>query len=300
MSEARKYGDQNPGCPFDAPQIFRRAMEDFLWPQDRIITADRARIVASCSFALWCSWWRRASCGSFDVEPLPPVLRYIVEGVENRGADPFTEGEAMGDLCRLWRQAWSGMLDEQSETPKPRRRSATRGMKFCLIVLVLRYGLASGRLKNGSARIYPDGQERERKVDAGVSLQEVSEAASLLLAVSVLSRKGEITSVSNVPWARVDNLALIMKSPAGKRIADEKRIDGLEDFERDGVGLAGFKKLLRTTMPLMEWRKVSPLAATYGRQAGNFGQWMKDERLDNCFQYQTPDLRRSDRVKIFD
>ena len=286
MGKAFNYGDLDPGNPFRTELIFNRAMEEFLWPQDSIITDNRARIVASYSFVLWCSYWRRVTCGSLDVEPLSPVLRYIVEGVENRGADSLAEGEATGDLCRLWRQAWSGMLDEKSETPKPRQGAATRGMRFCLIVLVLRYGITSGRLKYGGMRIYPDGKEREWKIDVGLSMREASEAASLLLAVTVLSQEDEITSVSNVPWAEVENLAALMRSPAGKLAAAKakEKIDALEDFERDGIGLAGFRKLLRTLHP-KEWRKVSPLADTYHKQAraGEFDQWMIDEGLGNWF-----------------
>lgn len=284
MSDVIKYGELDPKCLFDEPYLFRRAMTEFLG-MDK--TEEKARVVDSVSFGLWCHWWQRILCGSREVEALPGLLRFICEGIEDLAVDPITEGGNLGDLCRLWRSTWEGMVDRKSSTPRPGARSAKRGMKFCLIVLVLRYGLASGRVMNIRKRTLPEDREVERAIDTGLSLQEASEAASLLLALSALARTGEVKSVSGISFAAADKEAMTMGSADWQPSPGTDRTN-LADFKKKGVGLAGFKKLLRVGTRT-EWQKVVGLATAYHEQSGrDFDKWMKGERLEIWFPASRP------------
>jgi hypothetical protein len=298
-------------------------MEEFLWDTGAI-TEERKRIKSSHTFKLWCFWWERAVCGSRNFEPIAPLDHFILEGIKNRGANSFVEKEAEGDLCRLWQKAWSLMISRKGKAIRPGARSAKRGMKFCLIIQVLRSGLGSGRLEYRGLRELPDGRQAERWADRGLSLQEASEAASLLLAVFVLRGESEIDAVTQIPRADVNKQAEIMACEDWWRLSNElymsmgdlndfkkKEVElpgfrrneaylpenkeflvgqkrfkiDLNDFKRNEVTLNDFKKFLRVQMP-KEWRKVNNLSIEYQNQAGSrFDDWMKLQRLNRWFPF---------------
>ena len=171
--ETVRLGDWCPDHDIARWALWRRALDDFLWPDVR---AKRAAgdVRGSVVFESWAGW------------------RGVYHGLCSAGASsryrdfdwmrdlsppraPFGGAKQVDELNTRWSKAWRSMvLINGNGRFQPSERQGGRGMKFCIVHLVLMYGLhdGSGPDSGGCHKL--------------TSWSGVTESASLLLSLVCL------------------------------------------------------------------------------------------------------------------
>jgi hypothetical protein len=288
-----KFGELDPGCAFSVQPIFERAMGDFLWPSASI-SEERRRIVRASLFGTWCEWWMHnlsiwppmhfnlmlmdhgplwwAGCiepavpaGAWAPVPWDSSIARVPKVLRMAAGD---ERVIAGNLEALWRRALDVMLGR--DCTKPGSRAAVRGMKFFLIVQVLRCGLWSGKYeKQLSADMVTGGKAQRRRL-IPVTWDEAKDSAALFLAWSVLAARGKVGSALDSNLNEVNSAAMAAGIGAVDRV----------DLNPATHGMAGYRKALRMTLPATEFLMIVRLAAEYGRSSNRgLGEWMKREEM---------------------
>ena len=167
------------------------------------------------------------------------------------------------DLAGLWDDRWASMLDDDGKTPAA--RVSLEGMKFCLMVLVCRYGLTSGT-RNMKGELQ------------AVSWKDACESASFLLAITVLAGLGSIAGGLNcIPWTDVIKNAQNIDREGRENPADLKN-----HGEREGI--EGFRKRLAATMLVDDLKKATKLAAAFETQTRkSMANFRRNDHLQKWF-----------------
>lgn len=248
--------------------IWGRCLSEFLWPggEDKSVTES-----VSYSHVHYWLGSRIVPEMRLDLRVLPTYLGCLAEaetaelerekyfGRSNRAIGVFNKVE------ELWESRWDSvpMLDEKGRL-KPGSKMVFDGMRFCLMILVLRYGVGSGR-------------------GGRVTWKDATEAASLFLACTMLERnKGVTRWMEALTWHDVRNYGAGL---ARRGIEGGGKLKELPDME----GIDGLWARLCVTMETEkrdeEWERVKKLAAEYeahGKGAA-LNRWAKAENLGNWF-----------------
>jgi len=180
---------------------------------------------------------------------------------------------------------WAGMVSMDGEgkvevdrqgTMIPANRKAAQGLKFCLLVNVLRNGVQDGA---------PPVEGLHGLVKWGAAV----DAASLLLALSLLSQRlpGAEYEFAHVPWRCVKESAA---SKLGAMAGSVTAVTDLDELRghAPGEGMEGFRQRLRASMDEVSFKRVAGLAAAFesqGAKGGSRGlvKWRNKELLSNWF-----------------
>jgi len=295
-----KYGELDPGDVLDVSPIFQQAMDNFLWPT-KIYSVARKQNVTAPLFNLWCDWWahnlsiwppmhgllpwmnNRPLWWAGVIEESRPAFAKGPETVPPPATAPVpwdtwltkvpkVQRHSAGDerafggyMESVWRQTWDAMLGEDCK--KPKKKAPLRGMKFFLIVQVLRCGLYTGMTAPHRASKVKEGRALRR-----VTWSEARDAAALFLAWSALAYKGKAGSARDSTLAEVNR-------DAETWAADPGVIDRA-DLDASTHGLAGYRKVLRINLPPSELQMISCLAAEYENiSRRGLGDWMKKQEI---------------------
>jgi len=287
MNRGFYYGDLDPERFYiDRNVTWIWAVREFLWdtPGKRETHKELAQ---SYWFNSWCDWlggW----VGSVRHSPqgFPTLEQHLANLVEDPAA-PDGGLRAFADLQDLYAAAWKGMIERdiepatwslmlESGSIPSAARQAGRGMEFCLMILLFRYGRCSARVRAVEGRTLAE----------CVTWEEAREASSFLLAISVLNTAKRFNEAPRrVPWPEVLNRA---------KEREKAIINGHDSFIKTDLsdvretppreGIEGFKKLLAATLGDGEWGAVKKLAAAFEMQGRRtIDDWAKRERIDNWF-----------------
>lgn len=280
---AVNLGELNPHADADRWFIWVQAVAEFLWPDKRYDSVC-AEIIQHPMFLSWCD-----DLGdtlgiidgavvkhlypdefSWDVRQAKELVRYSELGLDGGAA-------IAAELDRLWGQSWAALTvpDSGGVGIVPQARWAGRGLKLCLLVNVLRYGVHTGTPPMGGLH------ELVKWADA-------VDAASLHLALSIFWTIGNgKNSEFNPPvisWEGVQEAAASKEACCGSGLTDLKELRE----HAPGEGIEGFRKRLRATMDEDSFRRVSLLAADFEKQGmkcgkSSLGGWRKKSGISNWF-----------------
>ena len=270
---AGKLGELDPNDDADRWMIWWCAVDEFLWPTSRH-DSEHARITGHPMFF---SWFSELGDGlavidnvlNFLYPECPPLdLFHGKESVRySESGNPGGIAIAV-DLDRLWEDSWISLVTpaQNGGPPIPRLRQSTRGLKFCLLALVLRLGVFDG---SSSAT----GQNRL------VAWGDAVDAASLQLALSIFWTIENSADFNPPvpPWKDIGHLAATKLSPSTE---NPKELKGHAEYE----GIEGYRKRLRATMDEAAFRRVASLAAEFERQGSSgLEKWRNDSFLAKWF-----------------
>jgi len=259
-----KLGDLAPDFSPDRWRIWRRAIDEFLWPTEKLrLSAEAFRkgpVFQTFAEDIAIRELGLFPAGSDYFDEAPTFGALSDKAVRKWGPDAYSE---MAKSLDLWRKAWDGIAVVENEgavVPAPRK--AAVGLKFCLVVLVLKYGL--GEISEG--RVHP------------VARGDALDGAALLLALSVLCRRNKISPPDPIPWFRISELAdLKLRSNSGTDLGELRNHSRAET-------ITGFVKRLRATMPDPQVGDVRTLAAEFGKSGkSSWDTWFAREKLHGWF-----------------
>jgi len=272
---AVKLGELNPHDDADRWFIWMDAVEWFLCPTSKHENAN-ARLLNHPMFWTWCSEVGDV-LGFVDglinhLYPDQTSLNVIYAKESDRHSETGNDGglAVATELDRLWDTSWIAISKPRpSGTGRiPVGRNAARGLKFCLVTLVLRLGIF-------------DGSEPMNGEHKFVKWGDAIEASSLLLALSIYWTIGNGQDADFNPpvptWSAVKSAASVkIRSAAG----DLMDLKGHAEHE----GIEGFRKRLRASLNDSAFRSVAGLAAEFERQ-GSSGlvKWRNESLLSNWF-----------------
>lgn len=288
MIRGYKYGDLDPEfCYFNRNEIWRWAVREFIWPSQAERETNKT-LAQSYWFDPWCNWLA-GLVGSIQIPSQPlAILEQCLADLKESQATPDGWMRDFAELQGFYHDAWQGMLcvkgreaaayrlKLESGSIQPAARMAGRGLKFCLIILLFRYGSVSARV----------GNEAGRMVQQCVTWDEALEASSFLLALSVLAHAGRFKGkLGYIPWPEVVVRAEERRQEINKGDdpfikTDPGDVRGLQSRE----SIEGFKQRLAATLADGEWGAVKKLAAaflTQGKRTAD--KWAKDECIYQWF-----------------
>jgi len=269
-----KLGDLNPHDDADCWFIWMHAVEEFLWPaasNDK----DQTRNNQHPMFYSWCSELGDRSrviegvLNHIYPEDITLDLIYAKES-ERHSKTGKDDGLAIAvHLDQLWENAWNALLrhSESDGPPKPQGRQASRGLKFCLLILVLRLGVFEGVAPNNG---------RHSLVRWSVAV----DAASLQLALSLYWQvtRDEAFKPPVLLWPDVKRMAAKKFSPSMESLGELKG-------HAESEGIDGYRKRLRATMDEPAFRKVAALAAEFERKGfSGLDKWRQDSGVSQWFE----------------
>lgn len=250
----------HPSASRDRWAVWRVAIEDFLWPQglgesDRQIKDHRIYSDWSSDLGIRLGLFR------FDAdyfERYPTPIKLIQVKAEIYGGDAF---DFVVRLPKIFKDNWRGLVVEDQGLLIPASRKAHIGMKFCLLINVLRYGVQDG--------------------SGLVKWSDAVKSASWLLALSVLSHHLPLEGYDfeGVSWNEV-------KSAAVNKLNRHKDITDVSELKDHSVneGMSGFSKRLKACMDESAVSRVSKLAVEFERRSKrSLLNWRKDSEIGNWF-----------------
>lgn len=280
---AVKLGELNPHSDVDSWFIWVEAVAEFLWPTSNHDGACEG-IISHPMFLSWCEDLGDMlgvldGCTTSRLYPAERSWDVRLARESDRHSESGKGGgvDIAAELFRLWEKSWAALTkpDSSGRGFVPQGRHAGRGLKFCLLINVLRYGL-----RTGSPPV--DGLHNLAKWENAV------DAASLHLALSILWTKGhgECAEFNPpiLPWDGVKESAAGKLAKMGGVLTDIDELRG----HAPGEGIEGFRKRLRATMDEESFRRVSRLAADFKKQGATGGssslsKWRKESLLSNWF-----------------
>lgn len=287
--EPPKLGNYYPHLYRDRHGIWRRAIEGFLWPGK--MTWEQEKVRDHRIYADWVSdlgaRMRLFPGGRAYFERYPRQSIFLEEMAARY--DDGSLGVASG-LVDDFAKAWRGLVTvDGNGAMLPANRKAGRGLKFCLLLNVLRYGVQDGEGQPGL-----------------VKWRDAVEAASLLLALSLLSqhssggdrspsvkglslREGaDPFDIPHVPWWDVKQSAASKLEKLHEATGLVKQSDPKDMKHHAPVEwIGGFRQRLWASMDDDSFDRVSKLAAAFKEKGAakdsSLVRWRDESLLSNWF-----------------
>jgi len=269
MSEEKSaLGRWDPHSILGRHAIWNRAIEDFLWP---IEPDEKQREIRDHQiFADWASdlgaRMRLFPGGSCYFKRFPTQNQFLAGRADRYGGDSMSHA---GALVKRFSDTWAGMVSMDGKGKViPASRRAAQGLKFCLLLNVLRYGVQDGA---------PPLEGRHGLVKWGAAV----DAASLLLALSLLSQRipGAEYEFAHIPWGDVKVSAALRLGAMAGGLTDLDDLRG----HAPGEGMEGFRKRLRASMDEDSFRRVLALALKFEVGSSALVKWRNKALLSNWF-----------------
>jgi len=270
-----KLGELDPHDNADCWFIWLCAVGEFLWPTSKH-DAERDRLAGHVMFHSWCSEMgdRQGVIDgllNFLYPEYPSLDLYYGREADRHSRAGKPGGIAIAsELDQIWEKSWASLLmpRQKGSPPSPQKRQAARGLKLCLLTLVLRLGVFDG------AGAF-DGRRRL------VTWADAVDAASLQLALSVFwtMENGENADFNPpvLPWDEIKGMAAKKLSSSTENPRELKGHAAQE-------GMEGYRKRLRASMDATAFRRVALLAAEFERQGlSGLDKWRKESLLDRWF-----------------
>lgn len=271
--EKAALGRWDPHSTLGRHAIWNRAIEDFLWPT---VPDEKQREIRDHRiFAEWASdlgaRMHLFPCGSSYFKKFPTPNDLIASRANRYGGKSMSHAAA---LVERFSETWAGMVSLDGKGAIiPASRKSAQGLKFCLLVNVLRYGVQDGT---------PPVEGRHGLA----KWRDAVDAASLLLALSLLSQRlpGAEYEFAHVPWRCVKESAASKLGAMAGSITDLDELRG----HAPGEGMEGFRKRLRACMDEVSFKRITGPAAAFERQGAKGGsrglvKWRNKELLSNWF-----------------